>query len=82
MQLRLEKGSGIIFDAEKHHAVTPLVRGQREVLVMEFWDLADASAEDFRPDVPFGYALPPFPAQSRAGCSPNAGGVYQRACWD
>lgn len=47
-------GSMLLFRSEYTHAVAPVLRGKRTVLVMEFWRFRDASRHDLRPDIEYG----------------------------
>lgn len=47
-------GSIFIFRSECSHAVAPILKGKRTVLVMEFWEFQNARRNDFRPDPQYG----------------------------
>jgi len=47
-------GSGFIFRSECSHAVAPVSKGTRTVLVLEFWEFQDSSRYDLRPGTEYG----------------------------
>jgi len=43
------KRGGILFDSNKDHGVTPIIKGSRHVLAVEFWPFDDTNINDRRP---------------------------------
>ena len=81
VQVEQAEGSRIIFHSEISHGVATLTEGERTVFVMEFWPLADASADECRPALADGSSQPQMPPNPPDGCV-LSNGVYQRACWN
>mmetsp|Transcript_18063 Transcript_18063/g.22116 ORF Transcript_18063/g.22116 Transcript_18063/m.22116 type:complete len:277 (-) Transcript_18063:33-863(-) len=80
------QGSGVLFNSSVDHGVSPITRGKRRVLVVEFWRFADSTPYDSRPATEYGGAIPTFEdaAVTHSGFHPGCDGskgVYQRSCW-
>jgi hypothetical protein len=48
---KIPKYSGILFDSNKNHGITPLSAGERHIIVFEFWPYDSYNIYDKRPTI-------------------------------